>query len=160
MIRRPPRSTLFPYTTLFRSEVLSGAHENMGEIESTLVTRVADFVTAMNDVAQKTGSANSEMEQHIASFQNAGGKMVSELGQLAVSFDSHGRSLAEAVSLIDRSNRRTEGALGERTEALTILINTLDGKTSDLETRLTRFSALLDQSLEGASERAREVARL
>src|SRR2546427_9592350 len=28
MIRRPPRSTLFPYTTLFRSEVvdLSGAH--------------------------------------------------------------------------------------------------------------------------------------
>src|SRR5438105_8652360 len=25
MIRRPPRSTLFPYTTLFRSLVLSGA---------------------------------------------------------------------------------------------------------------------------------------
>src|SRR2546422_7760636 len=34
MIRRPPRSTLFPYTTLFRSEVKEGAitqphsHEN------------------------------------------------------------------------------------------------------------------------------------
>src|SRR5271165_1414580 len=26
MIRRPPRSTLFPYTTLFRSECLLGAH--------------------------------------------------------------------------------------------------------------------------------------
>src|SRR5256885_3157278 len=25
MIRRPPRSTLFPYTTLFRSEALDGA---------------------------------------------------------------------------------------------------------------------------------------
>src|SRR5688572_32731965 len=25
MIRRPPRSTLFPYTTLFRSHVLAGA---------------------------------------------------------------------------------------------------------------------------------------
>src|SRR2546422_2027225 len=25
MIRRPPRSTLFPYTTLFRSEVLNGS---------------------------------------------------------------------------------------------------------------------------------------
>src|SRR3712207_7158054 len=24
MIRRPPRSTLFPYTTLFRSEILAG----------------------------------------------------------------------------------------------------------------------------------------
>src|SRR2546426_8673534 len=27
MIRRPPRSTLFPYTTLFRSEQLYGARE-------------------------------------------------------------------------------------------------------------------------------------
>src|SRR2546421_1551104 len=27
MIRRPPRSTLFPYTTLFRSSVPSGLHE-------------------------------------------------------------------------------------------------------------------------------------
>src|SRR2546430_5981275 len=26
MIRRPPRSTLFPYTTLFRSRILSRAH--------------------------------------------------------------------------------------------------------------------------------------
>src|SRR2546427_6929133 len=27
MIRRPPRSTLFPYTTLFRSKVQFGLHE-------------------------------------------------------------------------------------------------------------------------------------
>src|SRR2546422_1891215 len=27
MIRRPPRSTLFPYTTLFRSGVARGSHE-------------------------------------------------------------------------------------------------------------------------------------
>src|SRR2546427_5494451 len=31
MIRRPPRSTLFPYTTLFRSPVIMG-HENIGTI--------------------------------------------------------------------------------------------------------------------------------
>src|SRR3712207_7987070 len=31
MIRRPPRSTLFPYTTLFRSGVL--AHDGAGERE-------------------------------------------------------------------------------------------------------------------------------
>ena len=141
-------------------EVLSGAHENMGEIESTLVTRVTEFVTAMNGVVDKTGTASSQLDQQLATFQQNGTKMAAELGELAVSFDSHGRSLAEAVSLIDRSNRRTEGALGERTEALNLLINTLDGKTSDLESRLTRFSTLLDQSLEGASERAREVARL
>src|SRR3712207_7225090 len=27
MIRRPPRSTLFPYTTLFRSDVMSTLHD-------------------------------------------------------------------------------------------------------------------------------------
>src|SRR6202034_4125306 len=30
MIRRPPRSTLFPYTTLFRSRWSHGAHRNVG----------------------------------------------------------------------------------------------------------------------------------
>src|SRR5256714_6189150 len=31
MIRRPPRSTLFPYTTLFRSHVAPGCGERRGE---------------------------------------------------------------------------------------------------------------------------------
>src|SRR5688572_32048741 len=30
MIRRPPRSTLFPYTTLFRSQVGAGRGERLG----------------------------------------------------------------------------------------------------------------------------------
>src|SRR3712207_8943644 len=31
MIRRPPRSTLFPYTTLFRSEVAVAGAEELGD---------------------------------------------------------------------------------------------------------------------------------
>src|SRR3712207_8106812 len=34
MIRRPPRSTLFPYTTLFRSPALSGRALDLGLYES------------------------------------------------------------------------------------------------------------------------------
>src|SRR2546425_7970541 len=30
MIRRPPRSTLFPYTTLFRSQISHGLHVHLG----------------------------------------------------------------------------------------------------------------------------------
>src|SRR2546429_1245776 len=30
MIRRPPRSTLFPYTTLFRSQLQGGAAQSIG----------------------------------------------------------------------------------------------------------------------------------
>src|SRR3712207_8115215 len=38
MIRRPPRSTLFPYTTLFRSRLLRIA----GEVENALGERLPD----------------------------------------------------------------------------------------------------------------------
>src|SRR2546429_5580102 len=31
MIRRPPRSTLFPYTTLFRSQLLGVGYDHVGE---------------------------------------------------------------------------------------------------------------------------------
>ena len=95
-------------------EVLSGAHENMSEIESTLVTRVADFVTAMNEVAQKTGAANSEVEQQHRELPDDDRADAHRPAQLAGQFDAHGRSLAEAVALIDTSNRRTEGTLTER----------------------------------------------
>src|SRR3712207_7428672 len=42
MIRRPPRSTLFPYTTLFRSRVdrdyvdRTGAHQHVDDLERLL----------------------------------------------------------------------------------------------------------------------------
>src|SRR5260370_19225957 len=46
MIRRPPRSTLFPYTTLFRSQ--SGGQETDPEIE--VDARLAAAVTAERHV--------------------------------------------------------------------------------------------------------------
>src|SRR3712207_7738933 len=54
MIRRPPRSTLFPYTTLFRSESFSrprtirGLHFQwnpyMGKLVRTIMGRMVDLV--------------------------------------------------------------------------------------------------------------------
>src|SRR5690349_22418931 len=40
MLRRPPRSTLFPYTTLFRSDLAGGARGDIADLE---VERVAAF---------------------------------------------------------------------------------------------------------------------
>src|SRR3712207_7522039 len=56
MIRRPPRSTLFPYTTLFRSEILGKADAEYGsgfeqDIFSNVVSREADVRAAVNRVA-------------------------------------------------------------------------------------------------------------
>src|SRR3712207_8899977 len=39
MIRRPPRSTLFPYTTLFRSAILAASQTSSRRIDRTDCTR-------------------------------------------------------------------------------------------------------------------------
>src|SRR5690625_7509769 len=49
MIRRPPRSTLFPYTTLFRSDVLAEA-----QLPPDLVD-VADYLAHGVDVGHPLG---------------------------------------------------------------------------------------------------------
>src|SRR5256885_9769243 len=46
MIRRPPRSTLFPYTTLFRSLGADGAISGMGSV-------VADLQVELFEACQK-----------------------------------------------------------------------------------------------------------
>src|SRR2546430_15411915 len=40
MIRRPPRSTLFPYTTLFRSLLIEGPRQHLGVVGQVVVPEV------------------------------------------------------------------------------------------------------------------------
>ena len=160
---RSDTTTLFERlreANILLQEVLSGAHENMSAIENTLVTRVSEFVSTMNEVSERSGVASSQVDQHISSFHTITNKALSDLGQLATQFDAHGRALAEAVALIDRSNRHADATFGERRAAIETLIATLDTRTDDIEGRLKRFSSLLDESLDGAAGRAREIARI
>src|SRR2546426_8077040 len=72
MIRRPPRSTLFPYTTLFRSPPRPG-------LSSTLCTRVpvgicdsgSAFPTRTSTPAQiPTGTLVHRSEEHTSELQS------------------------------------------------------------------------------------------
>jgi hypothetical protein len=141
-------------------EVLSGSHENMSALENTLVTRVSEFVSTMNEVAERSGVASSQVDQHISEFHSATSKVLADLSQLAGQFDQHGRSLAEAVALVDASNRKSADSLAERRTAIETVVASLDGRTADIEQRLKSFSTLLDESLEGAAGRARDIARI
>src|SRR2546430_12546810 len=78
MIRRPPRSTLFPYTTLFRSDVRgqprAGARglSHVPEVHSARVTRPLARVTlALLAGALLTGAAAaSRSEEHTSELQS------------------------------------------------------------------------------------------
>src|SRR2546429_4700102 len=51
MIRRPPRSTLFPYTTLFRSGAVGASVRHHEDFELAFGVRGEDAVQARRDMA-------------------------------------------------------------------------------------------------------------
>src|SRR3712207_7221336 len=82
MIRRPPRSTLFPYTTLFRSTVSAGRNLSRGSwrtITYTLGGGVAVLYEDGVEVARKTdvtitpgaiGGGATRSEEHTSELQS------------------------------------------------------------------------------------------
>src|SRR5260370_35841199 len=77
MIRRPPRSTLFPYTTLFRSDVVrrvrfvQHAQElgfSLAEIRELLALRV-DAKTSCTEIRQRTQNKIADVQNKIRSLQ-------------------------------------------------------------------------------------------
>src|SRR5690348_17446791 len=66
MIRRPPRSTLFPYTTLFRSSGGAGAvRERTRSLPNTMTAR-----TAIPAFATPTDIASTRSEEHTSELQS------------------------------------------------------------------------------------------
>src|SRR2546422_5831614 len=62
MIRRPPRSTLFPYTTLFRSLAMSGAVEPTANSPETL-TLLGELALAAYDGQRAQGYAQQALQR-------------------------------------------------------------------------------------------------
>ena len=50
--------------------------------------------------------------------------------------------------------------MADRREALDSVVNQIDSKVGDLDQRLKRFSALLQETFEAAEGRARDIARV
>src|SRR2546428_8784561 len=79
MIRRPPRSTLFPYTTLFRSSSLVSVSTDPDAVEVVLTTPapVQEVATWYRQTLrlngwelQSDGVANDRSEEHTSELQS------------------------------------------------------------------------------------------
>src|SRR5260370_13921793 len=66
MIRRPPRSTLFPYTTLFRSTNYRNALQRQAEWQDALrqVFKKVDFI-ALPTLQTRSEEHTSELQSHL-----------------------------------------------------------------------------------------------
>src|SRR4051794_41449983 len=68
MIRRPPRSTLFPYTTLFRSERHPGATVRIGALATQLLGELQRARFSALERAQEEIDVRSE--EHTSELQS------------------------------------------------------------------------------------------
>src|SRR3989449_4007104 len=72
MIRRPPRSTLFPYTTLFRSLAKQTENQSLAEITKSVVYDVESGHT-LADALRKHPKAFSDLYVNMVAAGEAGG---------------------------------------------------------------------------------------
>src|SRR5256885_13098135 len=63
MIRRPPRSTLFPYTTLFRSDLVEVGQDRLQFADEIQVCRKVAHVPARDEGAAKQPVAGEPLVQ-------------------------------------------------------------------------------------------------
>src|SRR5438093_4298787 len=69
MMRRPPRSTLFPYTTLFRSNDINGIKDKRLRRELEEVNR-ADIVYSPEGTARQYARESRRSEEHTSELQS------------------------------------------------------------------------------------------
>src|SRR3712207_8615663 len=73
MIRRPPRSTLFPYTTLFRSRVTPDDLEKLRELAPVLSCHPPPFRRRppnSNGAAASAATTSPRSEEHTSELQS------------------------------------------------------------------------------------------
>src|SRR3712207_6875431 len=70
MIRRPPRSTLFPYTTLFRSHAGNRHALRCDQIEDRLPVDLAEDDVAAAHRRDREGGAPARSEEHTSELQS------------------------------------------------------------------------------------------
>src|SRR5256885_13886478 len=89
MIRRPPRSTLFPYTTLFRSVTSTEKQVELAiEYGATAILTTGDYLLRMAEVAKEMGYSPTDLK--ISALPNIGDRELLESTFGTECFNSYG----------------------------------------------------------------------
>ncbi len=140
--------------------VLGGARTNLNAIEQVLSTRVVEFVSTVERLLENTDSASGKLDRQVSSFYGLTSRVLGDLSELAVQFEGHGKALADAVAVLERTSDDSLASVSGRKSAIEELARAMDSRTEQLDAYLKRFSNMIDVSLRSAEDRARDAARL
>src|SRR2546427_8562557 len=102
MIRRPPRSTLFPYTTLFRSAALEAAVQAAQAGHESLQAECAALEERSAAAGEALGAAQRERsEEHTSELQSQSNLVCRLLLEKKKKNDSTRRTLISYASYIE-----------------------------------------------------------
>src|SRR6266498_6106519 len=123
MIRRPPRSTLFPYTTLFRS--LSGSLR-LGVADSALTPLIAGVGQVMETLK----------------------KFVTEIREAALQLSTSSAEVLAAATQNESSTSAQASAIHETTATM----EELKGASDQIAENAQMVAAIAEQTLSGAKQ--------
>src|SRR5258708_22887499 len=106
MIRRPPRSTLFPYTTLFRSSALDGVPRGLPGLAKA--QKMQSKAARVGFDWPDAGGPLEKVKEEITELEQAesGEKLAEEIGDLLFSVVNFARkSKLDAEELLQAANR-------------------------------------------------------
>src|SRR2546430_14394189 len=135
MIRRPPRSTLFPYTTLFRSHRQWTDEADMRTGVDSLLGRIAEFAPLEREEAGMSAESPNAAEAHHAKEIEATGASVKKASKQPAGGASTVKSVRIALARLDRMMNSVGELVINRTRMvgrvaeLEKLVDTLDRKS-------------------------------
>src|SRR3989449_11540501 len=159
MIRRPPRSTLFPYTTLFRSGGAGpGAHRLQHSVHVQLpaggVDHEGDVVPLAVGVSGRRQGAGSSIPDVVGGVPEVPGAQAAAVGEDLVAVEGAGQVLVEhavqaGVGGADPAGQRErKGVQGRGGGDVDVIVETVEGERSEehmseLQSRLHLVCRLL-----------------
>jgi hypothetical protein len=149
---------------IMKTGIGADLHKNLSPELSTIAKQMEQaFVKQMEQVLEHT---RASFDQQLVRLRDAMDGRVKTLN------DALGARVMDIAKTLAGGGKEVVGALDKRIADVTTVINeslnasidstvaTFGDKAAELEQKLNRFAEVLDQSLLGAAERAREIARL
>src|SRR2546430_12210882 len=101
MIRRPPRSTLFPYTTLFRSLITDGWRISQGEEplpERPDLKHAGNFFYKLTGTVPQTWQTRMRSEEHTSELQSQSNLVCRLLLETKKTMNTHTRRVTSTTA--------------------------------------------------------------
>jgi len=136
------------------------ASSTLGPIEGKVAEKVTAFHNTLESAINATRSTAERMDHQIRELNESSNGVLRDVSNMAIRFEEQVRLVAATSDALNDTHKRIDDGLASRRDAIDQISNTLAGRTTELEERLTRFNKMLEDTFVHAQGKAQDVARI